>query len=855
MRFSEWLLLEGFWTDRYSLPKDKEQQLYDFYLFSSILGDIGYGSLEIQRQIPHGQHKAIPYGNLQEKLEIKSQEVAKTLFPELKKNLLNAVFFSICAEMRHVLDMVEGYGLDNKIKQVEQVCGRKFSQLFADFITRYQNRNDLHSFLSKPNPEAMKSIDTDALRKANIPGAAAVHYKSRNRLSGASKSYRKAYTAALEVSPSRKKFVQLSEYCFRDKRNYSRVADKKFSGSEKMNQEDAIFSWTTSYGGENWRRISAAWLNLHDAQTLQEQMLYIDVIWDLQHNSNTVFNKVKQYAKDGGFGWLREALDKKFRIKIPYEIWPKSSKFLQEFSGYVLRHTHGSSLEAYNKISSIHHEEEHGGWLLEFTKKSNTSKNKARKVQIKLTWKQLIEIFESSGNQSLEVLKKHSKQWFAPEHDLISDENNIYHPGPVGLNKLINYIQTELLIRYGEYAEKDPVTNNLGKMRYDHDRALTKLSQKNQASATVVPPLPEKFPDLTRFFKTSGFEKSLPGDEIYDKYIPIPTASNIALFKEEAPRTVAEIFMLHAKGDAKNYTHQNMSIDLHNIGCKLQKHFGNTMVVIWPSNITEANDLIESTHRKVLLAAKYTVQQYYENIEKSKDLDDPSFGVFIPSSLLIFNNVNAKPSEKFMNVILDVFKMAKEKFNFDDALSVDGNHLFTKSLKIQHALVNGRIYFYIPEKFSSLSGLGKKRDMNINLTPAQVSQFHQESKNNKISAIKKIRSMFEPFIGLYCAKGLIDYIESNNFDWKNAPQGTPYGHETKEIYHTIDVNNETFYFHFPIKYNMGTINLTKEQVDEIKGKNTISASKYLYDMFNPFMSLICAKDLVVYINKIFNKKG
>ena len=97
--------LEIFGSFDYQVPEDKEQQLYDFYMLSLL-----HGQSSFQRNIVDRPNTDIPKPtkvgtfNNEDKIDYMLDEVAKRLLPQLKKNLLDAVFFAICAELRHVYD-------------------------------------------------------------------------------------------------------------------------------------------------------------------------------------------------------------------------------------------------------------------------------------------------------------------------------------------------------------------------------------------------------------------------------------------------------------------------------------------------------------------------------------------------------------------------------------------------------------------------------------------------------------------------------------------------------------------------------------------------------------------------------
>jgi len=73
--------------------------------------------------------------------------------------------------------------------------------------------------------------------------------------------------------------------------------------------------WTVDYGGTPWGRICSGWLRLYNSTSKEQIWVAIDHIYDLQHNSDSVFNKVERYLKNGNVKWLANALELKAHIK------------------------------------------------------------------------------------------------------------------------------------------------------------------------------------------------------------------------------------------------------------------------------------------------------------------------------------------------------------------------------------------------------------------------------------------------------------------------------------------------------------------------------------------------------------
>ena len=111
-------------------------------------------------------------------------------------------------------------------------------------------------------------------------------------------------------------------------------------------------NWHDSYGGETWGKIADAWRSLDKAKTRQDMAVWIDHVYDLQHNTDTVFNKLKSYYKDRGYGWIKDALDFKANLKDLWELYDKVSPSMQRLTPPVLHASGWGSLEEFRKGKS-----------------------------------------------------------------------------------------------------------------------------------------------------------------------------------------------------------------------------------------------------------------------------------------------------------------------------------------------------------------------------------------------------------------------------------------------------------------------------------------------------------------------
>lgn len=238
-------------------------------------------------------------------------EVANKLLPTLKENLLKAVLFSIMAEFRHALDAYygeEGNPKRNKIQNLVKNISQDLGPEYEDMFKNYVKKSALY-----------KSPAASLMRRVNIndPDLQTTH-------GGREASYK----AMLTSGKTPEQWAILAYYLFKKGK------------------------WESSFGGPAWASIADAWLKLYRAKNGTQIIAWIDRIYDLQHNTDTVFNKLESYAKAGDYQWLKKALDHKRDIKSPYEIINKVSPQMKELAKYAIHHIKGTTWEEFEKEKS-----------------------------------------------------------------------------------------------------------------------------------------------------------------------------------------------------------------------------------------------------------------------------------------------------------------------------------------------------------------------------------------------------------------------------------------------------------------------------------------------------------------------
>lgn len=111
-----------------------------------------------------------------------------------------------------------------------------------------------------------------------------------------------------------------------------------------------FFTWRRQYGGKAWYNIAKAFKMLLEADDTGKKMVAIDHIYDLQHNTGSVFSKVKEYFDEkSGLGWLKKALDFKAAVEEPHEFYNKISEDLKQPFAYAVKELYGKTLQSFNK--------------------------------------------------------------------------------------------------------------------------------------------------------------------------------------------------------------------------------------------------------------------------------------------------------------------------------------------------------------------------------------------------------------------------------------------------------------------------------------------------------------------------
>ena len=227
-----------------------------------------------------------------------------TLFTGLKSHLLNIVFFSLAAEFRHVFDQANYEQIEEELKNKPEL-----KILYDSYDAEYtEERNILPEKELRPQE---KRLQEDNAR-------------------GYTNSYNSLLNAIEKNGVNKLEAIKLMKYVF--------------------NQDNL---WNMDFGGEAWGSIADSWILLYKAKTQGELIVYIDHVYDIQHNNGTVFNKVDSYGKNpvngDRFEWIQNALNYKASIQSPYELLAKVSRPLRKLANYILYANNKTTEEQYYK--------------------------------------------------------------------------------------------------------------------------------------------------------------------------------------------------------------------------------------------------------------------------------------------------------------------------------------------------------------------------------------------------------------------------------------------------------------------------------------------------------------------------
>ena len=278
---------------RYSIPKNKKELMYDFYILSALP--------------TWGLKTATTYERDADELKFVAEDTLEKVCNYLQRDLLDAVYYAICCEFRH-------YFAFANVVDTTKSSNWPFFKKYLTYL--YANWRDPHA---KPyeNIDAIIADGQDYWDRF-IDTKFFLNQAGRDGSNDAIKS----------TGVSREKMVAIAENVFNQTKIWYR----------------------DGYGGESWAAICRGWKKLNAARGVGDQVVYIDHVFDLQHNTDTVLNKCKDYADDNrSHEWIGDALDDKKRAKSLFDLTNKCTPSLKYFAARVIKAATGETFESYTK--------------------------------------------------------------------------------------------------------------------------------------------------------------------------------------------------------------------------------------------------------------------------------------------------------------------------------------------------------------------------------------------------------------------------------------------------------------------------------------------------------------------------
>jgi hypothetical protein len=287
-------LQEGLFRNwEYVVPKNPEDLLYDFY-FMSWLDSIGYGGAE------HNWDDLLP----------ELEKAINIVIPSLRKHMLKAVSWSLACEFRHIFDtftfhdhIKEGGVID----EVSDPMVYKFIRYYVYYMGKEQ------SYFKIPlDPEPPDIPDED------VEKVVTTSFLVMNKNEGDSERLRSFNCVNKSLLALNGNSVLFGEAC---------VSMYSLPG------------WSGSYGGPKWAECAKRFTELaQPGLNRQEQSKWIDQLYDVQHNTGALLNKVKfYYSYSSQFAWLQRALDWKSEVTDPRAYYDRVSYSLQPVVAYVVK--------------------------------------------------------------------------------------------------------------------------------------------------------------------------------------------------------------------------------------------------------------------------------------------------------------------------------------------------------------------------------------------------------------------------------------------------------------------------------------------------------------------------------------
>lgn len=294
MEFGAWLLSETFGNFEYRIPRDKKQQMADFYALSMLYNRSSFDLSRLKAIQKHGIDSyqfGKPFNvdndfTHEDLVDYALNEAVQKLLPQLQKKLLKELLLAISSEVRHINDSMFDADISRLLKKssANKNTIDKFQQFLSNFTSDYEGNHVLNGKIVRSNM---------------------------------------SYAFLLDSGLDSDEFVKLCKFFFNNG------------------------EWGEDYGGRLWADICVAWSDLNKANSIPALFTQIDHVYDIQHNTGSVFNKLNTY-ENNGYKWIKEFLDKKATIRSPLELYVDLSPGIRKLILAASKLKFGSSLEQMN---------------------------------------------------------------------------------------------------------------------------------------------------------------------------------------------------------------------------------------------------------------------------------------------------------------------------------------------------------------------------------------------------------------------------------------------------------------------------------------------------------------------------
>lgn len=299
-------LLEDIKTFGYKPPRDPELLLYDFYFMA------GY----------------MPQSHEDKVLDFVFKEAIKDCTDALQEHMLAALYWSLCAELRHIWSQSDLRSPSRAAKIVAAM-----PKDIHKFMVAYTKASGAYSsdWLATLQPDRKKNAYSKNRLLKNP-----LFTDNRGNVEPMSGRHEDYGVSFLAVEKARKSLKMT-----------------KVQAVECINYLYGVVPWDGSYGGKAWAKIADAYLKLAQASSPAEKTVYIDHAYDLQHNTGSVFTKVRGYYKDSSMSWLSNGLDWKRDATDVRGFYDKVSSSLKPVVAWVAKNQHGTTMEDYVSPETI----------------------------------------------------------------------------------------------------------------------------------------------------------------------------------------------------------------------------------------------------------------------------------------------------------------------------------------------------------------------------------------------------------------------------------------------------------------------------------------------------------------------